>query len=160
VVVEDSRFEAGEFNVLVDAGQVAIARSLLSESRGGSGLHAMGGQTSLSDSIVSGNRNGVAVFGAVVTLTRTLVEGSETSGVSLSPLEAGRAFLDDCVLRGNGKGLVLSAADTVTLSRTVITQNGTGIDNDGGGTLETTGTSVVQGNDADRLGTSTTVGLR
>jgi hypothetical protein len=116
------------------------------------GVIVFGGNTSISNSVASGNGVGVYAAGGASNVTGTVAADNISFGFSVT---AGQLTLQSSVARGNGvAGLFVWPASSARISNSVFTQNGEGVHNVG--TLETLGNNLFFGNsDTDVSGTLT-----
>jgi hypothetical protein len=118
-----------------------------------------GGEAVIDHSSVSGNRVGISLALAQATVTSTVMANNSIAGIGLRT--KADLTLESSVLRGNGTGLDLDAADATSsarISNSVVTQNTTGITNGLHGTVFTRRNNTVSGNGTDVVGTLTPLG--
>jgi hypothetical protein len=142
LLVADSSVRACNFGVIVGVGPGAVSAALdrcrLEDCNVGLEVES-GGRASIRDSVVSGGVNGIDAF-------------------TNQPSTSAEVNVDDCLVSNNsGDGLSVGANDGTSgglarVARSTITDNGTGFDQTGAGTLLSHGDNTVEGNGSDDNG--------
>ena len=103
--------------VQVRSGTVKVDHLTL-QNANGSGLDAVAGATTVSDSTFAANTVGVSSGGsASVSLTRSTVAGSTGWGISIA---GGQVLLLDTTIGANGSGGISTAAGTASATNTIV----------------------------------------
>jgi hypothetical protein len=119
---------------------------------------------SIDNSRFENNTLGVVVAAGKVTIRNSVASGSVTEGIAVDSLGVGSEVnVDKCTLANNGgSGLSTTGAGTVgRISNSIVTDNGTGLQNFGGGaTLKSWQNNAIDGNAANTAGAITMISLQ
>jgi hypothetical protein len=140
----------GLLNVGGNAGlQLTIDNSRF-EDNADDGISTGSGETAISRVVTSGNgANGISTFGSArAHVTSTTSANNRFNGYLITS----EVTLDSSVVRGNGLvGLLVQQNSTARISNSVVTNNGTGLQNLNS-TLLSRGNNLVSGNGANVMG--------
>ena len=96
-----------------------------------------------------------------VNVTNSLAAGNANVGILANSGPALRLTIDRTTVAGNSTGVLSQGAGSATqIAHSVVTQNTTGLQTAAGGTLTSFASSILSGNDTDTSGTITTVSVQ
>ena len=154
--VENCAISGFDFGIVGGTGRLFVQDSIISDC--GSNAISINGPALIEHSRLENNGTGISI-NAQVTVRSTVVSSNRNSGF----LAFGGALnLENCVASNNGTAVLAepfpNLSVTVVISNSVVTNNQTGLSQDGTSVIYSRGNNTVFGNNTDISGTITPLG--